>query len=131
MENWEVGFAKELASRDNPKPIGACLGTILAIGNNWKVGIKDNQFIIDKTNGYICQHILGRPSDYSATQKQSGSIYSGCPLSAHSGSGYSASGSISGHIELAAIDYWQPGNKVKVTPDASGQKFFIDDIVIC
>lgn len=130
MESWEVAFAGELKKRDNPQPIGACLGEILAVGDDWKVAIQNGQFIIDKSNGYICQHILGRPSSYTATQSQSGSISAGCPLSAHSGSGYNASGTISGHIELSFIDYWRPGNKVKVTPDASGQKFFIDDIVL-
>lgn len=127
MENWEVGFASELKKRDNPHPIGACLGEILAIGENWKVAIKDGQIFIDKTNGYICRHILQRVSRFHCdTQKQSGNISVSCE---HGGGSYNANGTAEGHIILDTIDDWQPGNKVKVTPDETGQRFFIDDIV--
>lgn len=28
MESWAVGFAKNFKERDNPKPIGPCIGKV-------------------------------------------------------------------------------------------------------
>lgn len=129
MEGWGYELGSEFQKRNNPKPISNCLGTILAVGDDWKVSIQNGKFIIDKHNGYICKHILARSSNFDLTHSQSGSISTSCPISAHGGSGYTASGSMQGHVNLHTIDDWRPGNKVMVAPCDDNQMFFIVDIV--
>lgn len=121
MEDWQVQMASEFQKRNNPKPISACIGIILATGAEWKVSIQNGKFMIDSHNGYICQHILGRSSKLT----QTGSISTACPISAHGGSSYSEDG----HVDLKEIDEWKAGNKVLVLPTDDNQMFFIVDIL--
>ena len=65
MEDWHVDLAQQFKDRDNPRPMGAMLGLVVAIGDNWLVTLKDGAFKVDKSNGYICNQILRHEADYS------------------------------------------------------------------
>ena len=130
-KEWEYYFAGEIKKRDNPKRISNCVGLILAVGDEWKVSIQGGKYIIDKSNGYICEHILARSSEFDLTDDQSGTMNLGaCTYGkTHEGAKYSANGKMTGHVNLHAIDKWAIGNKVMVSPCEDNQHFFIVDIV--
>ena len=122
MEDWHALMANEFRNRDNPKPMGCILGKVQAIGDNWLVTIRNGTFKIDKTNGYICNQILRHEAEY--TYEHSGTTTVGGCLGGPN-TNYSSKGSGKLHIKLI----WKVGDLDKVTPDESGQHYFIDDIV--
>lgn len=131
MDDWAYQMAQQIKMRDNPKPIGACLGVVIST-EPVKISIQDGQFILEGKQVYVCNQILERKSKYTAKTKheQTGKISTGCPISGHSGSGYDASGTMTmDGEEIHAKEVWQTGDKVMVVPDAAGEHFFIVDIV--
>lgn len=121
MDDWAVQMAKEFKDRDNVKPIGAVLGKVLSIGDNWRVAIKDGSFIIDKTNGYVSNRIRERVCSYE--YKHSGqTTVSGCL------GGPETSYSAHGTGEVKMHEVWKPGDAVLVIPDETGQEFFVQDV---
>lgn len=130
-ERWDYDLAKEFKKRDNKKPIGPCIGVVLSTVPA-KISIQDGHFILEGDMIYICNQILERKSKYTAKtkQEQSGSLSVGCPISGHSGAGYTANGTMTmDGEEIHAKEVWQVGDKVMVVPDESGQHFFIVDIL--
>lgn len=127
MEGWHVEFAQMFKDRDNPKPLGAILGQIITV-KPLKIAIQDGKFFLDQSNCYICNQLLERQSDFDLTadQSQSGNIKVSCE---HGGGSYDASGDINMTGKVHLYEVWQDGDLVMVVPDASGQHFFIVDIV--
>lgn len=122
MEDWHVDLAQQFKDRDNPRPMGAMLGLVVAIGDNWLVTLKDGAFKVDKTNGYICNQILRHEADYSYEHAGTTTV-GGCLGGPNTN--YSAKGN--GKIHIKPL--WQVGDHVLVVPDVREQHFFIVDIV--
>lgn len=127
-ENWEFKFASLFKDRDNPKPLGACIGKVESL-SPVIISIQNGKFMLRQEQIYICNQILERETtfrDYVATQSQSGSISVSCE---HGGGSYSANGDIeaSGRVHLNEV--WKVGDYVMVVPDQSEQHFFIVDIL--
>lgn len=119
MDSWDVDLAKEIKKRDNRHKMGAMLGKVISV-EPVKISIQDGRFFITKENGYICNQLLERLSEYTVTEN--GSIDVSCK---HGGGSYSLNGS--GNVHLKAV--WKQGDYVMVVPDESEQHFFIVDIV--
>ena len=127
-ENWEFKLAGLFKERNNPKPLGACIGKVESL-SPVIISIQNGKFMLRQEQIYICNQILERETsfrDYVATQSQSGSISVSCE---HGGGSYSANGDIeaSGRVHLNEV--WKVGDYVMVVPDQSEQHFFICDII--
>lgn len=127
-ENWEFELASLFKERNNPKPLGACIGKVESL-SPVIISIQNGKFMLRQEQIYICNQILERETtfrDYVATQSQSGSISVSCE---HGGGSYSANGDIeaSGRVHLNEV--WKVGDYVMVVPDQSEQHFFICDII--
>lgn len=55
-KSWANDLAKEFKKRDNQEFFGAVSGTILSL-SPLKIGIYDNQFMVDNNNGSISKTI--------------------------------------------------------------------------
>ena len=126
MESWEYELAQEFKSRDNPKPLGACIGKVESL-NPVCISIQSGQFMLRPDQIYICNQILERETtfkDYIANETQSGKLN-------HDGHSckYSASGDIEANGRVHLDEVWKVGDYVMVVPDERGQFFFIVDIV--
>ena len=55
-KNWANALAQEFKKRDNKEFFGAEIGTVLSVAP-LKIGIYDNQFIIDSNNYFLCKAI--------------------------------------------------------------------------
>lgn len=53
MKQWAVDLAKEFKNRDNKEFIGAIVGDVLSV-NPLKIGIEDNQIILDHSHFWLC-----------------------------------------------------------------------------
>lgn len=127
-ESWEYKLASLFKDRDNPKPLGACIGKVESL-SPVIISIQNGKFMLRQEQLYICNQILERETtfrDYVANQSQSGSISVSCE---HGGGSYSASGDIeaSGRVHLNEV--WKVGDYVMVVPDQSEQHFFVCDII--
>lgn len=127
-ESWEFKLASLFKNRDNPKPLGACIGKVESL-SPVIISIQNGKFMLRQEQLYICNQILERETtfrDYIATQSQSGSISVSCE---HGGGSYSANGDIeaSGRVHLNEV--WKVGDYVMVVPDQSEQHFFVCDII--
>jgi len=128
MESWEYSLAKQFKERDNPKPIGACIGKVESL-SPVIISIQSGKFMLQAWQIYICNQILERETtfrDYVANQSQSGKISVSCNPG---GGSYTADGDIecAGRVHLNEV--WKVGDYVMVVPDESGQHFFIVDIL--
>ena len=131
MDDWAYQMAQQLKSRNNPKPIGPCIGVVVST-SPVKISLQDGQFMLEGEQVYVCNQILERKSKFTAKakHKQSGSLSTTCPISGHSGSSYTAEGDLTlDGTEIHAKEVWQAGDKVMVVPDAAGQHFFVVDII--
>lgn len=127
-ENWEYKIAGLLKARDNPKPLGACIGKVESL-SPVVISIQDGRYLLRQNQIYICNQILERETtfrDYIASQSQSGSISVSCE---HGGGSYSASGDITASGRVHLNEVWKVGDYVMVVPDQSEQHFFIVDIL--
>ncbi len=128
MENWEYKLAGEFRSRDNPKPIGACIGKVESL-EPVIISIQSGKFMLQAWQIYICNQILERETtfrDYVANQSQAGKISVSCE---HGGGSYTADGDIEAAGRVHLNEVWKVGDYVMVVPDESGQHFFIVDIL--
>lgn len=127
-ENWEYKLASEFKSRDNPKPIGACIGKVESL-SPVIISIQSGKFMLQADQIYICNQILERKTDfkdYIASDEQSGKIsISGVCTQKD----YTAKGDIECTGKVHLLEVWQVGDYVMVVPDESGQHFFIVDIL--
>lgn len=126
MNSWEYELANEFKTRDNPKPLGACIGKVESL-EPVVISIQSGQYLLQAEQIYICNQILERETtfkDYYANFTESGRL-------THDGHrcGYSANGDFeaSGRVHLDEV--WKVGDFVMVVPDQSGQFFFIVDII--
>ena len=127
-DSWEYELGAELKKRDNPKPIGACIGKVESL-SPVVVSIQSGNFMLRAEQLYICNQILERETtfkDYIATQSQSGSISVSCECG---GGSYSANGDMTASGRVHLNEVWKVGDYVMVVPDESGQFFFIVDIL--
>lgn len=127
-ENWEFKLAGLFKERNNPKPLGACIGKVESL-SPVIISIQNGKFMLRQEQIYICNQILERETtfrDYVATQSQSGSISVSCKPG---GGSYSANGDIEANGRVHLNEVWKVGDYVMVVPDASEQHFFIVDIV--
>ena len=126
-ESWEYKLAGEFKARNNPKPLGACIGKVESL-EPVIISIQSGKFMLQAHQIYICNQILERKSNYKdleADQEQSGTFY----CSHHSGDSYTAEGSIKEKGKTHLLEVWKVGDYVMVVPDESGQHFFIVDIL--
>ena len=131
MYDLAYQMAQQLKSRNNPKPIGPCIGVVVST-SPVKISLQDGQFMLEGEQVYVCNQILERNSKFTAKakHKQSGSISTSCPVSSHSDSSYTSEGDLTlDGTEIHAKEVWQAGDKVLVIPDASEQQFFVVDII--
>ena len=56
MTEWANTLAKEFKKRNNQEYFGAIIGVLLSI-NPLKIGIYDNEIMLDKNNSFICKTI--------------------------------------------------------------------------
>ena len=128
MEGWEYKLAGEFKNRDNPKPLGACIGKVESL-EPVIISIQSGKFMLRANQIYICNQILERKTDfkdYVADHDQSGKItISGVC----SNKDYSAEGDIECKGRVHLLEVWKVGDYVMVVPDESGQHFFIVDIL--
>lgn len=123
MESWAVGFAKNFKERDNPKPIGPCIGKVESLSPVC-ISIQSGQHMLRANQIYVCNQLLERKSSYNDfTSKGSGQFP--CNEGKIANGNYDCSGS--GNIHLNAV--WKVWDFVMVVPDESGQHFFIVDIL--
>lgn len=100
---WENDLAREFKKRDNKSLIGACSGTVISV-SPFVATICDGQYIIDESNGYICNQLLERKSKWViGTTKQT--------------------------EDITLKEVVQVGDEVLVIPSADEQSFFIVDIL--
>ena len=131
MDDWAYQMAQQLKSRNNPKPIGPCIGVVVST-SPVKISLQDGQFMLEGEQVYVCNQILERKSKFTAKakHKQSGSISTSCPVSSHSDSSYTSERDLTlDGTEIHAKEVWHAGDKVLVIPDASEQHFFVVDII--
>lgn len=124
-ESWEYKLAGEFKSRDNPKPLGACIGKVESL-SPVIISIQSGKFMLRASQIYICNQILERKSnfkDLSADQEQDGTIHG-----AANGQ-YTTEGHIDAKGTIHLLEVWKVGDYVMVVPDESGQHFFIVDIL--
>lgn len=126
--SWDTQLAREFRKRENPKPIGACIGTVTSV-KPFAGSILDGQILLDPSNTYICNQLLERKSQFelSGTQQQSGSLSASCGYGSHNS--YSANGNITLNGEVTLNEVLQVGDMVLVLPAANEQMFFIIDII--
>ena len=127
-ENWEFKLAGLFKERNNPKPLGACIGKVESL-SPVIISIQNGKFMLRQEQIYICNQILERETtfrDYVATQSQSGSISVSCE---HGGGSYSANGDIEACGRVHLNEVWKVGDYVMVVPDQSEQHFFVCDII--
>ena len=127
-ENWEYKLAGEFKARNNPKPLGACIGKVESL-EPVIISIQSGKFMLHANQIYICNQILERETtfkDYIADQEQSGkiSIHDVC-----SRESYSASGDIECNGRVHLNEVWKVGDYVMVVPDESGQHYFVVDVL--
>ena len=68
MENWEYKLAGEFKSRDNPKPLGACIGKVESL-EPVIISIQSGKFItkdgtIDFAPGYVAELFASYPEAF-------------------------------------------------------------------
>ena len=127
-ESWEYKLAGEFKARNNPKPLGACIGKVESL-EPVIISIQSGKFMLRANQIYICNQILERKSkfhDFKASHKQEGRI--GITHESPKDD-YWATGDIecTGSVHLEEV--WKVGDYVMVVPDESGQHFFIVDIL--
>lgn len=128
LDSWEYELGAEFKKRNNPRPLGACIGKVESL-SPVVISIQSGKFMLRAEQLYICNQILERETtfkDYVASHSQSGSISVSCT---HGGGSYSASGDIlaSGRVHLDEV--WKVGDYVMVVPDSTEQHYFIVDIL--
>lgn len=126
MNSWEYELANEFKSRDNPKPLGACIGKVESL-TPVVISIQSGQYLLQADQIYICNQILERETTYNdhvANFSEAGRL-----THDRHRCGYSANGDFesSGRVHLNEV--WKVGDFVMVVPDESGQFFFIVDII--
>ena len=127
-DSWEYELGAELKKRDNPKPLGACIGKVESL-SPVTISIQSGKYMLRAEQLYICNQILERETtfrDYVANQSQSGSISVSCQCG---GGSYNANGDITASGRVHLNEVWKKGDFVMVVPDESGQFFFIVDIL--
>ena len=127
-EKWEYELAKEFKSRDNPHPLGACIGKVESL-SPVVISIQSGRFMLQADQIYICNQILERETtfrDYVANQSQSGKISVSCR---EGGGSYTAKCDILANGRVHLDEVWKVGDYVMVVPDESQQHFFIVDIL--
>lgn len=126
--SWDTQLAKEFKKRENPKPIGACIGMVTSV-KPFAGSILDGQILLDPSNTYVCNSLLELKSKFelTGTQQQSGSLSASCSYGSHNS--YSASGSMTLEGEVTLKEVLKVGDMVLVLPAADEQKFFIIDII--
>lgn len=125
---WEYELGAELKKRDNPRPIGPCIGKVESL-SPVVVSIQNGRYMLRADQLYVCNQLLERVTTFSelvGNHSQSGNITVSCK---YGGGKYSADGDtvLSGKIHLDEV--WKKGDYVLVLPDQSGQFFFIVDIL--
>ena len=128
MENWEYKLAGEFKARNNPKPLGACIGKVESL-SPVIISIQSGKFMLKAEQIYICNQILERKTDfkdYVADDEQSGkiSIQGVC-----NNANYSAEGDIECNGRVHLLEVWEVGDYVMVVPDESGQHYFLVDVL--
>lgn len=96
--SWDIALAKEFRKRENPKTIGACIGTVTSV-EPFAGNILDGEILLDQSNTYVCNSLLTHERDFNRTGNDtvSGTIsINGTVSGGHSESGtISISGSCS------------------------------------
>ncbi|MBW9154855.1 DUF2577 family protein [Clostridium tagluense] len=123
-------LVNEFKKRDNPNIVGNTLGTILSL-TPLKVGILNNEVILDKTNCFLCSNLIENYKRNAVMEIKDYSV--GC--SAIDGRGDTISNI---HINTKADydtvitfkDILKTGDIVLLIPDSSGQTFFVLDRVV-
>ena len=64
-ESWEYKLAGEFKSRDNPKPLGACIGKVESL-EPVIISIQSGKFMLHANQIYICNQILERETTFRA-----------------------------------------------------------------
>lgn len=123
MKSWAVGLAKNFKERDNPKPIGPCIGKVVSLSPVC-ISIQSGQHMLRDNQIYVCNQLLERQSDYN-NFKSKGSGKFPCNKNGPAQGDYDCTGA--GKIHLDAV--WKVGDFVMVVPDEAGQHFFIVDIL--
>lgn len=57
MENWEYKLAELFKDRDNPKPLGACIGKVESLAPVI-ISIQDGKFMLQAEQIYICLRVM-------------------------------------------------------------------------
>ena len=128
MENWEYKLAGEFKARNNPKPLGACIGKVESL-EPVIISIQSGKFMLQANQIYICNQILERKTDfkdYVADHEQSGKI---TIQGVCNNKDYDAEGDIECNGRVHLLEVWHVGDYVMVVPDESGQHYFIVDIL--
>lgn len=128
MESWEYELAGEFQKRNNPRPLGACIGKVESL-EPVIISIQDGRFMLRADQIYICNQILERKTnfkDYVADDEQSGKI---TIQGVCTNKDYEAEGNINCEGRVHLLEVWKVGDYVMVVPDESGQHFFIVDIL--
>lgn len=101
--SWDTVLAKEFKKRDNPKSIGACIGTVTSV-EPFAGFILDGQILLDSSNTYLCNQLLERESEYKLDN-------------------------IEQDVKIQLKEVMKVGDMVLVLPAADEQKFFVIDII--
>ena len=133
MSKFQDQFSKIMRSYENPEPFEAVVGTVIEGFPNLRISIYDGLTILDSKHLYMNDRLF---DDYTRTYSLEGEIteYSfqnttntevesnhNHPIKNLQGKGsYKAKGTIINTCTLKV------GDLVKLTPTASGQKWFID-----
>ncbi|MBZ9633197.1 DUF2577 family protein [Clostridium sp. FP1] len=129
MGNYAVDIAKAIKQRNNIKPMGNLVGTVLSIAP-LKIGILGNEVILDNSNSFICNSMKEK-TERKATLKIDGYTIGATAIDSRGDSSIGINvplkndyNAVITYKEILKID-----DKVLVISDVSGQTFFIVDKV--
>jgi sporulation protein YlmC with PRC-barrel domain len=127
--SWETELAKEFKNRNNPAKIGTVLGNVLSL-EPLKIGILNNQIILDKSNSYIGSILI---NDYQRKANMKISAYD-VSVNATDSNGDSLnqinfSEKNDYNVEIAYKDILQIGDQVLIMASDDNQTFYILDKV--
>lgn len=109
MNNYDVALAKSLKERNNTKPMGIVVGTVLST-TPLKIGILGSEVILDNTNCFLCSNLVENYIRKANIKNMDNSI--------------------TNNVEITFKDILKIGDKVLVLPDANEQTFYIVDKVV-
>ena len=128
--SWDTELAKEFKSRNNIAKIGTVLGTVLSV-DPVKIGILNNQILIDKSHFYICSSLVEEYKRKATVKINAYSVgVSATDSRGDSISSINVNAKDNYNTEIIFKEILKVGDSVLVIASEDNQTFFIVDKLI-